>query len=71
MKKKIITTLLIIGIISALLGTVLSILSITETAFPKWLYLVASVGMLAYTAGLISNYIEVKKKQKEAAEQQQ
>ena len=70
MKKKIITTLLIIGIISALLGTVLSILSITETAFPKWLYLVASVGMAANVVGIILNYMELKKKQKEGAEQQ-
>ena len=71
MKKNVITTLLIIGIVGALLGIVLSILSITGNEFPKWLHLVASVGMVAYVTGLILNYRELKKsKEKEVVEQQ-
>jgi len=71
MKKNVITTLLIIGIVGALLGIVLSILSITGNEFPKWLHLVALVGMTSYVLGLILNYMQLKKKQKEEAEQQQ
>ena len=63
--------IMLAGIMGIIGGILMIVSAVVGERFPKWLYLIAAVCILANTIALILNYRELKKrKEKEVAEQQ-